>query len=73
MANSKNGLQFFDAAMVMNREEINGISLARVLLRFPLMTFKIIFAIHWEALRLWLKRCPVYDHPKKKQSEVIAQ
>jgi DUF1365 family protein len=29
------------------------------------MTLKIVFAIHWQALRLWLKRVPVYDHPAK--------
>jgi len=73
MATSKNGERFFDAAMALNRREINGMSLSGVLLRFPLMTAKIIVAIHWEALRLWLKRCPVYEHPKSKQSEVIAR
>jgi DUF1365 family protein len=29
------------------------------------MTLKVIVAIHWQALRLWLKRVPVYDHPDK--------
>jgi DUF1365 family protein len=73
MANSQDGECFFDATMVMQRKEVNGLSLVRVLLRFPFMTLKIIFAIHWQALRLWLKRCPVYEHPKNKKSEVIAQ
>jgi DUF1365 family protein len=26
---------------------------------------KIIVAIHWQALRLWLKKVPVIDHPAK--------
>jgi hypothetical protein len=30
------------------------------------MTVKIIAAIHWEALKLWLKGAPVHDHPDKK-------
>ena len=30
------------------------------------LTAKVIGAIHWEALRLWLKRVPVHDHPNKK-------
>jgi len=72
MANSQDGQRFFDTAMILNRKRISGWSLARVLLRFPLMTSKIIFAIHWEALRLWVKRCPVYTHPGKK-SEVVAR
>jgi DUF1365 family protein len=34
-------------------------------LRFPLMTFKVVVAIHWEALKLLLKGVPVHAHPKK--------
>jgi DUF1365 family protein len=34
------------------------------LLIHPAMTSKVIAAIHWQALRLWLKGCRVYDHPK---------
>ncbi|GGB91829.1 DUF1365 domain-containing protein [Marinobacterium zhoushanense] len=30
--------------------------------RYPMMTLKVIGAIHWEALRLWLKGVPVYRH-----------
>jgi len=35
-----------------------------VLWRYPLMTARVVGAIHWQALRLWLKHNPVYDHPK---------
>jgi len=27
------------------------------------MTVKVVAAIHWQALRLLLKRVPFYDHP----------
>ncbi len=30
-------------------------TLARYILRFPFMTFKVMAGIHWEALKLWLK------------------
>lgn len=72
MANDEDGSRIFDAAMNLNRKAITGWSLTRVLLRFPLMTTKIIFAIHWEALRLWVKRCPLYIHPGKKK-EIVSQ
>jgi DUF1365 family protein len=72
MANAKNGTRIFDAAMGLHRKSISGWSLARVLLRFPLMTSKIIFAIHWEALRLWIKRVPVHIHPGS-EKEVVSR
>ena len=71
MANSRDGTRFFDAAMTMRRTEINGLSLARVLVSFPMMTLKVIAAIYWQALRLWLKRCPLYVHPDKKKAMVV--
>jgi DUF1365 family protein len=53
----------FDADLVMQRHPLTGRGLAGVLLRYPLMTLKVVVAIHWQALRLWLKRNPVHDHP----------
>lgn len=53
-----------DATLVLERRALTGANLARVLLRFPLMTLRIVAAIHWQALLLWLRRNPVYAHPK---------
>ena len=69
MANSKGAERIFDAAMQMARVEISSRTLAGVLLRFPLMTLKVITAIYWEALRLWLKRCPIHVHPGSKNQQ----
>lgn len=73
MANSKDGTRIFDAAMNLNRRPLTGRSLAAVLVRFPLQTFKIVLAIYWEALKLWIKRCPLYAHPGKGNNEVTAR
>jgi DUF1365 family protein len=66
MENSHGGRKIFDATMILARKEISAWSLASVLTRFPLMTLKIIVAIHWQALKLWIKGAPVHDHPSKR-------
>ena len=72
IANAKDGKKFFDATMVLRRKEISSAALGKLLWRYPLMTGKVIAAIHWNALRLWLKGTPCYTHPGKsvKQQEI---
>jgi DUF1365 family protein len=57
----------FDATLVLKRRQLNAAALRRVLWRYPLMTAQVIGAIHWQALRLWLKGNPVYDHPSNQR------
>lgn len=33
------------------------------------MTLQVIGGIHWQALRLWLKRNPIHDHPRTPNGE----
>lgn len=42
---------------------VTNAGLCRCLLRFPLLTWKIIAGIHFEALRLWLKGAPFFRSP----------
>lgn len=65
MENARRGEKVFDATLVLQRDEISAASLARVLATFPLITVRIVVAIYWQALRLWLKSVPVQDHPDK--------
>jgi uncharacterized protein len=50
---------------VLQRQPLNAWSLARALLRYPLMTLQVVLAIHWQAFFIWCKHNPVYDHPNK--------
>lgn len=44
------------------RQELSGKALLGALLAYPLMTVKIMGAIHWEALKLWRKGVPLFRH-----------
>lgn len=58
---------FFDATLTLERREWTSANLFAVLARHPWMTAKVIGAIHWQALRLWLKGVPVFTHPDRIQ------
>jgi DUF1365 family protein len=57
------GQALFDATLCLKRRTLRGPAMAATLWRFPWMTAKVVAAIHWQALRLWLKRVPYYAHP----------
>jgi uncharacterized protein len=46
------------------RHALTTAALLRSLFTLPLVTFKIVAAIHWEALRLWLKGARLVPRPK---------
>jgi len=60
------GDKHFDATLTLTREELSPRALNRVLWNYPAMTAKVLVGIHWQALRLWLKRTPFYEHPAYK-------
>lgn len=47
------------AVMTGRRRALSDAALARMLLRYPMMTLTVIAAIHWEAFRLWRKGLPL--------------
>ena len=55
----------FDSGVVFKRLPITGFQLNRILVTYPLMTIKVIFAIYWQALLLWVKKVPFVPHPDK--------
>lgn len=55
----------FDATLTLTRRPWTPTEIRRALVRQPVMTAKVIAAIHWEALRLWLKGVPYHDPPTR--------
>ena len=45
------------------RRELDDRALARTLVRYPLMPLQVTALIHWQALRLYLKRVPFHHKP----------
>ncbi|PKG49236.1 MULTISPECIES: DUF1365 domain-containing protein [Halomonadaceae] len=57
----------FDATLTLNASPATRGALIKALARQPWMSLKTVAGIHFEALRLWLKRVPVYNHPKQRK------
>jgi DUF1365 family protein len=57
------GTAFFDATLELSRRPWTARSLHSALARHPFITLKVIAAIHWEALKLYFKKVPVFAKP----------
>ncbi len=67
------GQPSFDATLELERRPWAANELVRTLCAFPFMTVRVMAAIHWQALRLWLKGIPFYTHPRQTKSQPVAQ
>ena len=65
LANHKDQQRVFFASMVLERRPLDRRQIVRSWLRYPWMTAQVVLAIHYQALRLWIKKCPFHPHPKR--------
>ena len=65
MKNFKDGKHVFDASLSMDRTEMTKRNLLKSVFRFPFMTIKVVFWIHFQAFILWLRGATFYTHPSK--------
>ncbi len=63
MVNLRQGQKVFDAGLHLRRRALTTPAMLQVLAAYPLMTAKVVAAIHWQALRLWHKKAPFHAHP----------
>ncbi|MBX2867542.1 MAG: DUF1365 domain-containing protein [Acidiferrobacterales bacterium] len=66
LENYQSNEKITDATMVFKHHEMTPWRLALLVLTQPAMTLRVGLGIYWQALRLWVKRTPVFDHPGKK-------
>ena len=57
------GKKIFSVVMKLNSQPITKSSLHRMIGRFPMMALRTLMSIYYQALRLWLKRVPIFSHP----------
>ena len=56
--------KLFDATLALRREPLSRQGLMALLVRWPWMTLKVLLGIYWQALRLFIKRTPIFRHPE---------
>ncbi len=69
----RDGRTFFLSSLIGKRKSLNDRTLFWYSIRFPLITLMVIFRIHWQALRLFLKKLPYHkkEHFQELQREVL--
>ncbi|RTE87319.1 MULTISPECIES: DUF1365 domain-containing protein [Gammaproteobacteria] len=53
----------FDATLKLSKQELNSKSIRSVLRKHPIQVVKIVWGIYWHAVKLFLKKVPIYKHP----------
>lgn len=66
METREGGRRMLDATLGLSLVPVTGRSLARVLVRYPLLTARVTAAIYWQAFRLWRKGAPFFPHPRRR-------
>lgn len=52
----------FDATLALNKREFNNKEFLFLIAKTPIITIKILVAIYWQALKLWIKGARFYPH-----------
>jgi DUF1365 family protein len=64
LTNLEDGARVFHASLTLTRVPISRLSGLSLLARFPFETAKVTAGIYWQALVLFIRRVPLFAHPK---------
>jgi DUF1365 family protein len=54
-----------DATLTLRRRPLTRAAWLATMARYPWLPARVLSAIYWQALRLWIKKVPFYPHPPK--------
>ena len=66
----EDGLPLINTSISGTSRPLSRANIISAMLRYPLMSLGVIFRIHWQALKLWIKGVPFHSKPKPPEFEV---
>lgn len=73
MSDHQNHEKIFDAALSLQKSELNRSNLHRHIRQYPWMSAKTLFGIYWQALRMVVKSFKFFPHTQAQGNHAIAQ
>ena len=70
MYNFKKGNLAFKAHLNLDRVPLHNQSLNQIVLKYPFITWQVVARIYWQALKLYIKKVPVFSHPDPKHRKI---
>jgi DUF1365 family protein len=65
MENHQNSEKVFDVSLALKRRPLDSVELAKVVVKYPLYSFKVFAGIYFQAVKLFFKRVPFVPHPER--------
>lgn len=66
----RDGVPILDASLAGERKPLTDGNILRQVLAMPVMTLKVVVAIHWQALKIWLRGAKFHKKPAPPEHEV---
>lgn len=67
---TREGLPILDATLAAERRQLSDGNVLKQVLMLPLMTFKVVAGIHWEALKIWMRGARFHTKPDAPKLDV---